>query len=307
MATKAEWKARALTAEIDRDTLQAVCDGLLEERDELQARVDKAAADLTTSEQARSLLIAQVAAQEAKLTGLDAEIFALQSKLAACEAKLPPATAETAPPFGLPQVFAPIRASDWTNLLDDFPAPSGLTVDPYGEHRAYVAPNQQVKSGHMEFHELDWPGGGLPVPSEGYYEWEQFIFGSSVIDGLGTSQFHGDNQSGFTGSIGITFVNGTPQYRLRIMDAGNPRPRPFGVLRPGEWQKIGMHVRWSKGSDGFVRCYLNGNLGTEFRGKTAADSAGKQMFRIGWYTSDRVGPYGLDLRARRIRVHGKQG
>jgi hypothetical protein len=305
MATKAEWKARALTAEIDRDTLQAVCDGLLTERDELQARVDKAMADLTTSEQQRSALTALLAAGEAKIAGLNAEIAALQDKLRVCEAKLSPPAPQ--PPFGLPQVFAPIKASDWTNLLDDFPAPSGLTVDPYGEHRAYVAPNQQVKSGHMEFHELDWPGGGLPVPSEGYYEWEQFIFGSSVIDGLGTSQFHGDNQSGFTGSIGITFVNGTPQYRLRIMDAGNPRPRPFGVLRPGEWQKIGMHVRWSKGSDGFVRCYLDDKLGCEFKGKTAADPAGKQMFRIGWYTSNRVGPYGLDLRARKIRVYGRQG
>ena len=291
MATKAEWKARALTAEGD-----LAISG---------ASLDKALSDLAISEQTRASLTAAVAANEAEITGLNTEIAALQDKLRVCEAKLPPPAPQ--PPFGLPQVFAPIKASDWTNLLDDFPAPSGLTVDPYGEHRAYVAPNQQVKSGHMEFHELDWPGGGLPVPSEGYYEWEQFIFGSSVIDGLGTSQFHGDNQSGFTGSIGITFVNGTPQYRLRIMDAGNPRPRPFGVLRPGEWQKIGMHVRWSKGSDGFVRCYLDDKLGCEFKGKTAADPAGKQMFRIGWYTSNRVGPYGLDLRARKIRVYGRSG
>ena len=158
----------------------------------------------------------------------------------------------------------------------------------------------------MEFHELDWPGGGLPVGAEGYYEWEQLIPAPSVIDGLGTSQFHGDNQSGFTGSIGITFVNGTPQYRLRIMDAGDPNPRPFGILKPATYQRIGMHVRWSKQSDGFVRCYLDGKLGTEFHGITAHDRAEKQMFRIGWYTPI-VGSAGLDLFARKIRVYGKQG
>lgn len=156
----------------------------------------------------------------------------------------------------------------------------------------------------MEFHELDWPGGGLPVGAEGYYEWEQLVPSSSVINGLGTSQFHGTEGSGFTGSIGITFVGGVPHYRLRMMDAGDPDPRPFGILRPSTFQRIGMHVRWSKGSDGFARCYLDGVLGTEFRGVTAHENAERQMFRIGWYTPE-VGPYGLDLRARKIRVYGR--
>jgi hypothetical protein len=218
----------------------------------------------------------------------------------------PEAPPEPQPPFDLPQIFAPTKPSDWTNLLKEgYQGELSVTID--GTHRAYIAPNQQVRGGRMEFHELDWPGGGLPVPSEGYYEWDSLILPGSVIDGLGTSQLHGDNRSGFTGSIGIMFVNGTPQYRLRIMDAGNPTPRPFGVLKPDTYQKVGMHVRWSKGTDGFVRCYLDGNLGCEFKGKTAADAAGKQMFRIGWYTSDRVGAAGLDLRAKNIKVYGRAG
>ena len=243
---------------------------------------------------------------------IDRDIALLTQRVAALEAAQqptdPPPPPDNGAPFGLPLAFAPKAPEDWTRVLVEKFA--GDIGGANGKFWVKVNPNQSFSSnGRMEFHEL----GAVPIPSEVYYE-VGFTLPSGIVltdsdHGQGWGQLHGDENPGYTGGPGILSPDGESgieQFRIRLMDMGKPNPLPFGRLIRGFPHKVGFHVRWSAGLDGWMRCYLDGKLGREIKGQTAAAVSGRQMWRLGAYTSD-SGPTGIDYEFDNPRCYVRVG
>jgi hypothetical protein len=244
--------------------------------------------------------------------------------LAAIDAVIAGETPEPVPPdaapFGLPLVFAPTKLSDWKEILHE--RYSGAITNPQpGRFHVHIDGPADLDGGRMEMHEMDWPGGGLPIGAEGYYEW--LIRVPSGIrfhprpEGNTCHQAHGDEKSHYTGGTTIVSPNGEAGeewFAIRVSGGtwkgGNEYsymsgPVRLGALQRGRFHRIGWHVRWSAKPDGFVHGYLDGKLGVRLDGiPSASELADTQMFRLGAYPRE-VYAGGLDLDYDEVRVYGR--
>jgi len=228
--------------------------------------------------------------------------------------------------FGLPLIKKLYRTSDWNQLLKQAPG-SSITDQPDGSIRLF-----QPGGGERTELTVYRPEDG-GVPSHGYeafYTWEFMIPPSTrLYNGHNTiSQFHGNNQAGYTG--GMVIDEDRPPERLILRVKGGTELNKQGSHRyefesdrgayavpesqmastpfqRGVWNKIEYHVLWTTQWNGYA--YMRFNGGPWFGVKnvpTSSNVADVQMFRVGWYPGgDPVPPGGLEMFVRNTAVYGK--
>ncbi len=138
-----------------------------------------------------------------------------------------------------------------------------------------------------------------PVGSEVWAAWSIYLPADFAVPGSGRvanitlGQFHQRDSSGpellFVLRRNWLEAELTNPYRLDD-DPMNPIP-PFeinNVLRTsqmlGRWNRIMVNARWSRGEDGFVRIYVNGNQAWAYNGPTTNSNA-PIYFKYGIYRS----------------------
>lgn len=242
MATKAEWKARALTAEGD-----LAISG---------ASLDKALSDLAISEQARALLTAAVAANEAEITGLNTEIAALQDKLRACEAKLPP-------PADNWRTVRTVKPADWNErLIEGF---RGATITTEGDNLRFKVSTSGPSGSRCEVQAYFGEEGMTCA-----YEWKFLIPAYVNLKALRSvysliHQGHGNEKAGFTSGtkinnaddrIGVSVKGGEELSTAGSHRYESEREFFFGQIKRDTWHTIRHEVYWHR-SAGWYRARLD--------------------------------------------------
>jgi hypothetical protein len=229
-------------------------------------------------------------------------------------------------PFGLPLIKRLNKTSDWDSVLTEAPG-SSITNQPDGSIRIW-----QPDDGERTELQVHKPADG-GVPSHGYeafYTWEFKISPSTQLySGHNTiSQFHGNNNAGYTG--GMVVAEDRPPEKLRLRVKGGEQLSTSGshryeyesdrgdyavpdaqltttAFQRGVWNKVEYHVLWTDKWNGFAKMRFNGGpwFGVD-NVPTASDIADVQMFRVGWYPgSDNVPSGGLEMFVRNVAVYGK--
>lgn len=202
-------------------------------------------------------------------------------------------------------LFAPKSSQDWNaRLIERFPGATITDPEP-GVTRFWIPGPADMDGGRCEVqahgsNALDSQGG------EGTYEGEFWIPGGIELsqqhskDFNTISQFHGDNNPGYTG--GLAVVYGTERLVLRIMD--DEHDLDLGKIERDAWNHVRMDVKWSS-SSGYQSASLNGAAEVGKTGvRTSAPVSDKQMFRVGLYPRS-VERTGMDLRWRNVRVYAR--
>jgi hypothetical protein len=211
------------------------------------------------------------------------------------------------------------KVEDWSAKLIEGTSSGKITNEPDGTIRFYAG------SGPVERVELQMTGAVGAIPSERIYDWSLYVPSSVALsnnDWYHTlAQFHGNNQAGYTGGVGVTPQGkdpkgeGVERLMLRILGgkvtdpSGNrsyeyEKDIPLVPFKRNTWHHVRYHVRWSKVKDGFAKLWIDGQQLVDISAiPTASDWASGQMIRCGWYPQSDTTNY--DMKIKDYKVYGK--
>lgn len=124
--------------------------------------------------------------------------------------------------------------------------------------------------------------GSAQNPTEGVVEYDVYYENWKAVSGGGHSiQWHPNSG---TGSAVLSLQNYGGKFNIvRTLNDNKGNFHQTGTLittQPNVWYKFRWEVKWSKGSDGYIRCFINGNKYYNFNGRTA-DDTGTPYLKIG--------------------------
>lgn len=115
-------------------------------------------------------------------------------------------------------------------------------------------------------------------PIEGVWEYDVYYENWRAVSGGGHSiQWHPNSSSG---SAVLSLQNYGGKFNVvRSLNGTNYHQQgTLMTTQPNKWYKMRWEIKWSTGSDGYIRLYIDGNLYYSFTGRT---SSGGQYFKVG--------------------------
>ena len=166
-----------------------------------------------------------------------------------------------------------------------------------GDCAARVVQGPTSAQRRVELQSHDRAKGGMPVPSEAWYQLRYFpISLSPPTEGSRTAhfnQFRNDTPC-YTGGIDADPAGANPdRWKLAVVSGsgcGSVTRYDLGTIRYGAWNTILLHYKWSRGSDGFVEAWVDGvhELHKIYRATTNG-GATRINFRVGIYAASHPG------------------
>lgn len=149
-----------------------------------------------------------------------------------------------------------------------------------GSFRSIVYPGKlQVSGGYRS--EQQYPGNYSPDGQETAFEYDELFESYPDVAGL-TTQWHG-NAAGTSGQMSMwTQSHQFMVQRNIIGTAGSSNIYQSGTLMPillNHWYHFRWEIKFSTGSDGYARCYIDGTSYFSVTGKTS-DGTG-QYLKVG--------------------------
>jgi hypothetical protein len=115
-------------------------------------------------------------------------------------------------------------------------------------------------------------------PKEGVYEYDVYYENWKAVSGGGHSiQWHPNSSSG---SAVLSLQNYGGKFNV-VRSLGGTNYMQSGTLmttQANKWYKMRWEIKWSTGTDGYIRLYIDGSLYYSFTGKT---SSGGEYFKVG--------------------------
>jgi Polysaccharide lyase len=101
-------------------------------------------------------------------------------------------------------------------------------------------------------------------------------------------EFHTNTSSGHNLSIDVTE---TPQPCFKIMRdiGGGATPYYTSALTFNHWYQVIVQVKWSLGSDGYIRWIIDGRNWLDYSGATCFPGGGDPYLQFGYYSSTGAG------------------
>jgi hypothetical protein len=137
-------------------------------------------------------------------------------------------------------------------------------------------------------------------PLEAWYGWEMyfpkdFAYGPKQVSGFNI--FNEWKEQDECMLVGLTNFGGAVEPRTdepdlhlswRMQNANLPGDCPMVLKRPiakfkdllGKWSRFEVFIRWSKGSDGNVKIYLDGKLKLDYHGETCFSDCNANMYYL---------------------------
>lgn len=148
-----------------------------------------------------------------------------------------------------------------------------------GSFRTEAGPGTNVSSGYRS--EMQYDGSQLN-PSEGVWEYDVYYEGWKSFSGGGHSvQWHPNSG---TGSAVLSLQNYGGRFNVvRTLNDSKGNIHQSGTLKdtkPNTWYTFRWEIKWSTGSDGYIRFYIDNELYYTFTGRTA-DNTGTPYFKLG--------------------------
>ena len=102
-------------------------------------------------------------------------------------------------------------------------------------------------------------------------------------------EFHTKTSSGHNLSIDVT---STPQPCFKIMRDTGGGATPYyytSALTFNHWYQVIVQVKWSLGSDGYIRWFIDGTKWLDYSGATCFPGDGDPYLQFGYYSSNWAG------------------
>jgi hypothetical protein len=198
---------------------------------------------------------------------------------------------------------------DWASYEEGY---AGSSVTDTASGLRFYAPGSATGRDHVEVHDHRTNAGGCAIPGIQAYEWEFKIPSNIVLptgDYCTICQFHGNNNPGYTGGVGINPI--TNQVEVRVSGgfqiSGNryeyENRFPIGAWVPGTWQKVRVEAFWNHDPVGYIAGALDdGTQIVDQNHPTASDLSSAEMFYLGWYPDDVPDANGLDMTVRNVKT-----
>ena len=122
-------------------------------------------------------------------------------------------------------------------------------------------------------------------PTEGVVEYDTYYENWNSLDGGGSTMSWNSNKSGASAIITLQTYEGKFDVVRAIGSSVIHQPGSLMGVSSNTWYHLRWEFKWSAGSDGYVRLYINDALYFSYNGQTA-DGSG-QSLRVGqnrWLT-----------------------
>jgi hypothetical protein len=100
------------------------------------------------------------------------------------------------------------------------------------------------------------------------------------------------NDTGNFPNLSIDTSPGVPTWLVSRPDGVVPS---VGAITPGHWYQVVFVIKWSTGSDGYMKVSIDGTQVVNYTGFTITAAEGQPYVQFGWYSDIGTPPIGTSL------------